>query len=385
MKQSKPDTARLNYFFITQILERYTDEEHPLSAADIAEKVNQEFGYLSGTDSIISADTVKRILEDMSDRIFIPDMQAEERTAQYGYFIYCVMRTEEGFELYHIEEGKQPPKRYYYYENNLHPAELRMLKDAVETYKFFSEDDITDLIGKLMRLHPAAFPKGKYFDVAKDERDDDSLLLMNIVDLNRIISNRNKARITYCYYDKNKKLVPRWGYPRVVNPITLMWSNGYYYLLVYNERYQSINSMRADRITDVEELEEKNSYQVETFNPVQYRHEHPVMFGGKKNTFELLCRDTGRNYIMNTIIDVFGKNVHVREADAETVEKYLHRSLEEDKKKHIEWLKVSFESAAGGVELWATQYCNDCVIISPEESAKRVKERLSAGIQYYME
>ena len=53
---------------------------------------------------------------------------------------------------------------------------------------------------------------------------------MNIEELNEIIHNRNCAQITYCYYDTDKKLVARDGYPKTVEPIHLMWSNGYYYL-----------------------------------------------------------------------------------------------------------------------------------------------------------
>ena len=98
------------------------------------------------------------------------------------------------------------------------------------------------------------------------------MLLLNIEELNRIINNRNSANITYCYYDMEKNLVPRAGYPKVIEPIHLMWSNGYYYLLAYNEKYQSIVSMRIDRITDIEEVEIENTHRVENFDPVQYHY-----------------------------------------------------------------------------------------------------------------
>ncbi len=34
------------------------------------------------------------------------------------------------------------------------------------------------------------------------------------------------------------------------------------------------------------------------------------------------------------------------------------------------------------VELWATQYCDDCVIVEPKESAQRVQQRLQSGLEY---
>lgn len=382
-KSKKPESSRLNLFYILQILSSHSDEEHPMSAPEIRDKVNEEFGYLSSTGAVVSLDTVKRTLEELTERIFPAGLDYNELLYRYGYCVSCLMKKDGAYRAYHAAEGSQAPKKYYYYENSLKTAELLTLKDAIETYSYFSEGDITDIVRKLVKLRPKSFPKSKYFDVAGEARDEDSLLLMNIEELNRIINNRNGANITYCYYNTDKKLMPRPGYPKVVEPIHLMWSNGYYYLLAYHEKYQNIVSMRIDRITDIEEVEIENTHRVENFNPVRYRYEHPVMFGGKKETIVLLCRDTGKNYIMNTIVDVFGKNAKVSQASDELVEKYLKHSRDYYEEKGITWLRVSLESTPGGVELWATQYCNDCLIISPEESRDRVKERLHAGVEYY--
>ncbi len=380
---SKPESSRLNLFYILQILSNYTDEDHPMSASEIRDKVNAEFGWLSSNGSVISLDTVKRTLDDLTDRIFPPGIDYHEALCRYGYYISCLMKTDAGYRTYRAAQNAQAPKKYYYYENSLGTAELLTLKDAIETYSYFSEEDITDIVRKLVRLRPQSFPDSRYFDVAGETRDEDSLLLMNIEALNRIINNRNRAKITYCYYNMDKKLVPRPGYPKIIDPVHLMWSNGYYYLLAYNEKYGNIVSMRIDRITDIEEIRTKNAYRGEKFNPVQYRYEHPVMFGGKKETIVMLCRETGKNYMMNTIVDVFGKNVKVTQASDELLERYLKHNRKYYEEQGIIWLRVSMESAPGGVELWATQYCNDCLIISPEESRNRVKERLDAGMAHY--
>ena len=380
---SKPESSRLNLFYILQVLSDYTDEDHPMSASEIRDKVNAEFGYLSSTGAVISLDTVTRTLDDLTDRIFPPGMDYREALFRYGYCIFCLMKKDGGYRTYHAAEDSQAPKKYYYYEYSLGTAELLTLKDAIETYSYFSEEDITDIVRKLVRLRPRSFPDSRYFDVAGEVRDEDSLLLMNIEALNRIINNRNGAKITYCFYNTDKKLTPRPGYPKIIDPVHLMWSNGYYYLLAYNKKYENITSMRIDRITDIEEIQTENTYRAENFNPVQYRYEHPVMFGGKKETIVMLCRDTGKNYIMNTLVDVFGKNVRVTQASEELLEKYLKHRWENDREHGIIWLRVSIESALGGVELWATQYCNDCLIISPEESRDRVKKRLEEGIAYY--
>lgn len=382
-KTVKSENFRLNVFYILQVLEKYSDEEHPLSVTEIRDRVNTEFGYLSATGLLMSNDTIKRILEELIACVFTEGKNGREWESEYGFYVCCVMRKGEKFVPYRAEEGAIAPKKYFYYESAFKEAELLVLKDAIETYSYFSEEDITEIVGKLVRLRPQSFPKQRYLDIARNERDEDSLLLMNIDMLNDIIQRRQGAVITYGAYDINKKLVPRPGYPKKVEPVHLLWSNGYYYLLAYNEKYKNTVSYRVDRITDIEETELEKSNRVDNFNSVQYRHEHPVMFGGEKKRMVLLCRDTGRNYIMNTIMDVFGKNAKVTKADRELVEKVLPESYETYEKQGISWLKVVIETTSGGVELWATQYCNDCVIVEPEESAKRVIQRLQNGIENY--
>lgn len=366
-KGRKPDSSRLNLFYIIHVLQHYSDREHPMSVSTIKEKINQDFGYLSMSDSLISSDTIKRTLDELIEHVFPDEMNVMEYEAAYGFWIGYINQN----------------KKFYFYESSLKEAEILTLKDAMETYSYFSEEDITEIVRKLVRIRPCAFPKQRYFDVAKDERDDDSLLLMNIDELNEIIQRRNGANITYCAYDMQKKLVPRPGYPKFIEPLHLMWSNGYYYLLAYYEKYQNIVSYRVDRITDIEEVEIENSRRKDSFNPVLYRHEHPVMYGGQKEKIVLLCRDTGKNYIMNTIMDVFGKNAKVSKADEDMIRKYLPEAPESYMEKGITWLKVVIETTTGGVELWATQYANDCRIVEPEASAERVKERLQAGLGNY--
>ena len=382
-KRNKPESSRLNLFYILQVLSSASDDEHPLSVSQIRDMVNQEFGYLSSGGSVVSYDTVKRTLEELTDKIFPQGMDPDEAEARYGYSVICVMKKGNRFIPYRMPEEGQAPKQYYYYEGSLKTPELLLLKDAVETYSYFSEEDITDIIGKLVRFRPRSFPKGKYFDHAREEREEDSRLLVNIEELIRIIRNRNLAEVTYCCYNWKKKLVPRKGYPKILDPLYMMWSNGYYYLLVYHKKYDSIVNMRIDRITDIREVETDRSDRRGGFNPVQYRHEHPVMFGGEKEKIVVLCRDTGKNYIMNTVIDVFGKHVKITPAGDELLERYLHHDRGYYQAQGITWYKVVAEAAVGGVELWATQYCSDCHILSPKKCRERVKNRIAMGMEYY--
>lgn len=380
----KPENSRLNVFFILYALKKHSDLEHPISAAEIVRIINIEFGHLSPIGKIISVDTVKRTLDELIDKVFIPELGDEQLKNTYGYCVSCVSKDGEGYRTYDMINC-MGLKRYYYYDSDFSMAEIETLKDAMETYNYFSEEDITNIISKLLKIRPKSFSNKQYYDVAKTNREEDSLLLMNIDMLYDIILKKKCAKIVYCAYDVNKKLVPRQGYPKVIEPIYLMWSNGYYYLLAYHEKYNNIVSLRVDRITDIEEIEAESNHPTIEFNPVQYRYEHPVMYSGDKENMVLLCRDTGKNYIMNTIIDVFGKKAIVAKAEDDILVKYLHHDSSYYQEQGIVWLRVSINTSPGGVELWATQYCYDCVIISPEKSRVRVRERIEIGNQYYRE
>ena len=386
-EKKKPDSSRLNLFYILHVLAKYTDEKHPMSAIEIANKVNTEFAHLAlgNVKTIISQDTVKRTLDEMIDKLFSkPQKTVDVMAHEYGYCVVSIVKNEKSsYDEDDSINKKKVPKKYYYLEHDLKAPELLTLKDAVETYNYLHTDDITEIVRKLLRIRPMSFQTQNYKDIAEYDRENDSILLMNIEELHRIILNRHCAKITYCYYGVDKKLTSRPGYPRIVEPVRLMWSNGYYYLLAYNKKYNDIVNFRIDRITEIEEVNEEISYAKDSFNPVKYRHEHPVMFGGKKEHIVLLCRKTERNYFMNTIMDVFGKDAKVCEAEEDLIEQYLPHSKTEYEQQGITWLRVTIESAVGGVELWATQYCKDCIIISPEESRERVKQRLLEGCQYY--
>lgn len=71
---------------------------------------------------------------------------------------------------------------------------------------------------------------------------------------------------------------------------------------------------------------------------------------------------------MNVIVDVFGKEARVTVASQALKEQYLKGIVDYEEKSETVWLKVTVESTLGGVELWATQYCTDCIIVSPEKT-----------------
>lgn len=381
---NKTEQSRLNILYIIFTLKKYTNDEHPMSVQEITTKINQDFGYLTVNDKIISTDTVKRTLETLFTLLFDSTMESLPKKIQdYGFIIYCVMKTPNGFETYQQNiEGKNPQK-YYYYQSIFTNAEVTTLIDAVETYNYFSDDDVMELISKLIKLQPLSYASEEYINSNPTVKDNDSLVILNVDFLDQIIDNKKCAKITYCSYNYLKELVPKKGYPKIIEPLSLMWSNGYYYLLAYHPDYQSIVNYRIDRITEIEMIDQTPSHALQNFDSSRYRLEHPVMYGGQCQEIVFLCCQTKHNQIMNIIMDIFGKLAHISPATDTDLLKYVGHDSSYFQQQGKTWYRVSVHSTIGGAELWATQYCNDCILIKPESSSKRLKEFFSQALDHY--
>ena len=365
---TKPGAARLNFIYIIYVLRQYTDELHPMSIAEITGQVNKEFLQLSERKIFMSSDTVSRTLDAYMGGGSIPDEDPSDPFTPLGFRIECLR-----------EQGK----RLYYYKSDFENAEIRILIDSIKTCSYLATEDVVNIVQKLINLQPKTFEYYKHYKEEQKVRDEDSLLIQNVDYFNEIIRNKNCARITYCNYDLNRKLVPREGYPRVIRPVSMMWSNGFYYLLAYSEKYQNTVNYRMDRITEVEEVPVANTDIQDEMNPARYRLRHPIMFSGKMEQIKVLCRDTGRNYIMNVIMDYFGMLARVRVAADEVVLKYTGHTVPEYREEGVTWVEVTVEASVEGVEMWASQYCEDCLIISPESSRQKLLQKLQRGAGLY--
>lgn len=86
----------------------------------------------------------------------------------------------------------------------------------------------------------------------------------------------------------------------------------------FSDKYQHTVNYRMDRITEVEEVILENKDIQDKIDPAQYRLRHPIIFSGSIERVRVLCRDTGKNYIMKVNMDYFGKPAKVITAQGST-------------------------------------------------------------------
>lgn len=401
-KDKPASPSRLYPIYILLTLKKYSSSQNPMSISEITQKVNKDFLTAYGDVTPINGSTVTRIMDALCTDINLgyqnTGIEFFNDPSECGFNIYCVMEdksTEERWKYYKTTTASKGPKKYYYCESVFSESQLRTLIDAVETYNYFSTDDISGLVAKLLKLRPnSEYLEG--YDVSIDQRhhlkDEDSIVFDNIDEFNRIIKNNQFAEIVYCSYNHEKKLVERDNYPRLVRPLSMMWSNGYYYLVALLGPGYTPANLRMDKIIDIVPVDPTEQQQAEYQVDMQlqntiYRFNHPVMYGGKIHHITMLYDANMTTGMNNAIIDTFGKLTQIRPVAAkELMERWNINetsliSASETAKPF--WVRADFQATLGGAELFATQYCRHCRIVSPPELAAKVKENLTKGLDLY--
>jgi|GEM_PF-3267631 len=312
----------------------------------------------------------------------------------------------------------------YYVKMPLTDTQIIMLRDAISVFPY-AEPNITEqIVDSLNGLTPeynrieysaeivnADKYRGSYYENLNEIRkafstitDDEKPFVPTEKDkkftVKKYAEKRKKPikklRFVYCEYDENKQLVVRkknGKSERIVNPMKIMWVNGYYYLVTayYDEEKSSLRyiNYRIDRMKNVQCLNEnaddleqhlprptqaalrhkRSSNKKPTdrqvsalsrkiddngFSIGEYRYSNPIMYTGNElDEVILRCSKS----LMNNVIDTFGFDIYSR-LDPDDSGKVL-----------IKLHKV----APAGVKLFALEYGESCEVLSPPELRKTVK------------
>ncbi len=379
--RTKGETSTNNILYLILTLKNHSDRNHPLSIREITESLNNDFGSYGIQ---LDRTTVLRQLNKLeSERIGLFREQNDEIT-EITDSKDLDLRHNLGFYIVGFEDNGT---KYYYYESVLLESELMTLYDAIETYNYFAVDDIKSISLKLSTIRPLSEDKLKYYPSQTDwDLKEDNTVLQNISTLAGIIQSSQLADIDYGEYNKSLKLAQKKGYPKTLRPLRLLWSNGYYYCIMGIKGYSNTINLRVDRILSIDPVpaDSKQLKEYSGFDGINgsndpdskssYRSKNPVMYSGAQRNFHILVNASANN-MMNTIVDVFGKNKKTVPVDADTAKKY-----------HItagDWVQLHLKCTADGMELFATEYCRDVIIISPEKSAQNVRETLKLALTRY--
>lgn len=318
---------------VMQILEKYSDGDHPLTHEDIAEYLYKDFDI-------------------EADRKFV----AKQLTLLHE--AYDVLNS----PIVIISDKR---KGTYIEQRTFEDSELRLLIDGVLSSRHITAKHSKDLIEKLCRQANQYFrPRVKNICSVNDwNKTENVSVFLNVELIDEAIENGKQIRFVYNKYGADKKL-HQTSHPRV-SPYQLILHNQHYYLMARHERFEKVNFYRLDRCTDMEIVDKPltDIHSVEGYQSgIDYKKissGRPYMFSDKMEYVEFLT-DEGT---LDQVVDWFGTGVKIENEG----DRY----------------KVSLLASPSAMEYWALQYVKSVEIISPKSLRERIQKTLMEGVKQY--
>lgn len=324
----KSKGQQLKEVAILDILKNYSDEENPVSAGTIIEKLAEK-----GIE--VERKAVYRGIDALID---------------YGYDILFT---------------RTPKAGYYLLDKLFELPEIYLLTDAVQAASFITVKKTRDLVKKLDSMlsegERRKREKGLYID--NGHKCENEEIFYNIDILSRAINENKKVCLTYTVrkISKDRKIINE-NREYKISPYALIWQNEHYYLVANNEKYDNLMHIRLDRARKINITKENARHFSEVsiykdkFDVADYTAKSFQMYSGKSTKIELKCKEE----ILEQVVDRFSDKIFIR-------------NLEDG------WFTFSTNvNLSAGLVNWIMQFADSIVVKSPEELTDMLKKRTEA-------
>lgn len=323
------DPKGISLIRILQILQKYSDYDHPLTQADILDYLDKDYGIMT-----------------------------ERRSISRKIKLLC----DADYDIASTKSGS------YLASREFEDSELRMLIDAVLSSKYISSSYSKDLIDKLCAMSNKYFRSHvkNIYSVNDWSKTANLSLFYNIEVVDDAIERRLQIRYDYNKYGIDKKLHKSWSFR--VTPYQLILHNQRYYLMAKNEHFGGMVYHRLDHITNMIIVEDKPATPITDVpgfkGGIDYKtiaNTMPYMYSDEPKRIELIANKK----IVDQIIEWFGTDIDITELS--------------DKE-----ILVNLRSSLDAMEYWAMQYIKYVEIKSPNELRERIKENIKAASLKYI-
>ena len=263
--------SKLRLLYIEKMLND-TDEEHPLTNAEIMQILEEKYGITTHRTTIPSD----------IDLLIKSGMEIE------------------------IIESK--PKKYYLndYARTFTLPELKILVDSVASFKFITKNKSDELIEKIVTLGtPSSVPslKRNLWSEGRIKQENERIYF-NIEAINQAINEGKKIAFQYFQYDvKKKQKLKHDGALYKFSPYALVWNGDYYYMFGYSEKHDGTGNFRIDRIAKTPRILDDDAVPMpQDFDIAEYTNGMLRIYNSERCDVELICD----NSVMDAIIDKFG-------------------------------------------------------------------------------
>lgn len=326
---AKSPNQKLKLLYLSRYLMQHSDEEHPVSTAQIIEE-------LARND--ISAER-KSIYDDI------------EALRNFGVDIIQV-------------KGKNGG--YYIGERDFELPELKLLVDSVQSSKFITQDKTYKLIKKIESL--ASVYDGQLLQrqvfVSNRVKSMNESIYYTVDVISDAITQNKKIRYQYFEYTVEKERRFRHdGAFYNVSPFALIWDDENYYMLAWDSDAEKMKHYRVDKMFRVS-MTDNEREGLEEFKKVDmsaYTKSVFGMFGGNEQKVKLRFA----NHLVGAVLDRFGRESMIIKDGNE------HFTVSVN-------VVVSQQFLA-----WVFGFGEDAEIISPDEVRDEMKKQAEIIIKKY--
>lgn len=319
--------AGLRTLEIWRLLRQFSDEEHPMNAAELARHLRR--GGLE-----VERRSIYRSLEEL---------------ASFGVDIIRSPVKKEGF---------------YLGAREFEEAELRLLMDAVQSARFIPKGKSKTLLSKLVSFASQYEARALQDGVFLEDRvkGTDEKLFYCVDALCQAIRAHRQISFHYCEYTLKKRRVPRRdGAEYVVSPYALEWNNDAYYLIGRMGDHKRFTHFRVDRMKDIVTLDEEALPLEEPLNAAAYTKRTFSMFEGPAEPVEIRFR----NHLVTPVLDRLGMDVQITPQDND-------------------WFLLTADLVVSpGLTAWLAHFGGDAELLRPAHARESLRTALEAMLAHY--
>ena len=277
----KSSNQKLKLLYLMQFLLEKSDEEHPLSVAE------------------------------MIDELACYDIKAERKS------IYDDLEALRLFGL-DIVQVRGKSTGYYIGAREFELAELKLLVDSVQSSKFITQKKTLSLIKKIENLasvYDAQLLQRQVY-VRNRVKSMNESVYYNVDKISAAITADKVIKFRYFDYSVTKeRRFRKDGAWYEISPFALMWDDENYYMLGYDTAMGRMKHYRVDKMTEIEPLERfrDGKKEFEKVDMSEYSKKIFGMFTGEMQTVKLRFA----NHLVGAVIDRFGRDTMIIASDDE--------------------------------------------------------------------
>lgn len=321
-----------NVLYILNILKKYSDEEHMLSAAEIQRKIKEIY------EVDIDTRTIRRNINLLKYKLDY-DISTREENGK-GYYI-----------------NRDP-------ETDFEPGEVRAIIDNFSYANYIVPSVAKEIIKKCKNMQ-TIYENEKLKDYqiySVNSKTENAEVIKNIEDISNSIYNNHKIKFEYWKYEITNKLEKQIVSTPTVSPFAIVYNKQEFYLIGIKDGQNKFYHYRLDRMKNTKELSEEITIKKTKSQIKEFAESTVEMFGGPKEEIEAICN----KILLNAVFDIFGKNVTIEKIQGDN-----------------ENFKLIVDSSLMGFRMWAMRNIDAVEVVKPESLRSEMKEIVKKAIERY--